>query len=335
MNAFLNYISYYLPEKVLDNNELSADFGNWTADQIYKKTGILYRHISTPSQFNSDLALVAYQNLIRQEGVFRNDIDFLIYVTQTPEYLLPGSSYIFQTKANINIPSIDLSSGCSGFNNALFIAKNLIVSKAAKKVLIITSETYSKIINKLDKSVRTLFGDASSASIVSADEIGFKIGNFDQGTSPQDFNKLIVPGMGLQSLSMSNLDVVNSDENGYLRTLKNIFMDGPSIMSFTLNFIPNSIKRTMEVNSIYNFNEIDHILLHQASLFVLNSLKQKLKIEDNQNFIINLEDKGNTVSSSIPIALKENLHNFKKNSKVLTSGFGVGLAWSSCIMVKV
>jgi 3-oxoacyl-[acyl-carrier-protein] synthase-3 len=335
VKAYLNFISYYIPTNLVDNDLLANEFGNWSAEQIFRKTGINQRFVSNENEFVTDLALNAYKKILTDYNINPNSIDYLIFVTQTPEYLLPGSSFIFQHKAKIAIPSIDINSGCSGFNNALFIAKNLIETEQQKKILIITSETYSKIINKKDKSVRTLFGDAASATIVSNEKIGFLIGNFDQGSSPNDYEKLIVPGIGVKGLKMEKINEEITDKNGYIRKLNNLYMDGPGIMSFTLNHIPDSLNRVIVKNGLNGINEVDNIVLHQASMFVLNSLKSALNLNENNNFIVNLIDKGNTVSSSIPIAIKENLSQFKVNSKLLTCGFGVGLTWSSCIMIKV
>jgi 3-oxoacyl-[acyl-carrier-protein] synthase-3 len=318
----------------LDNQTLSDEFKTWTADQIFLKTGIKNRFI-VRNQTASDLAFSAFKELTANEKFDSNKIDYLIYVNQTQEYLIPSGSFLFLSKLNLSIPSIDLNTGCSGYVNALFLAKSLIISKSASCVLIVTTETYSSIINKKDKSVRTLFGDGASCTIVSNDNFGFEIGSFDQGTSPKDYEKLIVPGIGVKHQNDLDLDTPFADANGYIRTKKNLYMDGPAIMSFTLDKIPQSIHKTLLINNIVNINSVKHFILHQASLFVLNTLKKSLKLSTTQNFIINLEDKGNTASSSIPIALKENLTSIEPKDRILLSGFGVGLSWSTCIIFKV
>jgi 3-oxoacyl-[acyl-carrier-protein] synthase-3 len=111
-------------------------------------------------------------------------------------------------------------------------------------------------------------------------------------------------------------------------------MDGPSIMSFTLEQIPKSIIQTIKNNGLEGIHNIKYFLLHQASMFVLQAIKKVLKLNLQQSFIINLENKGNTVSSSIPIALKENYNQFEKGDNIIISGFGVGLSWSTCIILK-
>jgi 3-oxoacyl-[acyl-carrier-protein] synthase-3 len=335
MDAYLNYTSFYLPPDILDNDKLSFELGNWTASQILSKTGIKQRHISDSNTFSSDLAVRAFQNLIQENNLIIEEIDYIIYVTQTPEYTIPSGSFVFQSKLNLSLPSSDISAGCSGFMNGLFLAKSLILSKAYKNILLITTETYSKIIHPQDKSVRTLFGDGATASMISSKSLGYKILNFDLGTLPGDYQKLIVPGMGIKGLGEQNLDVSSIDINGYIRTPKNIYMDGSSIMSFTLDAIPASINKTLSLNNFDSVKKINHVILHQASLFVLKTLKMKLNLDENQNFIINLEDKGNTVSSTIPIAIKENDSSFKTKDLILISGFGVGLSWATAIIEKV
>jgi 3-oxoacyl-[acyl-carrier-protein] synthase-3 len=332
--AFLNYISYYLPANVLTNEDLANDFGDWTPDKIKNKTGISSRHIVNQETI-IDLAVSATNKLLIENQIDKNIIDFVILMTQTPDYILPTSACIIQDKLglNKNIGALDINLGCSAYVYALALINSMISSGMAKNVLLITSETYSKHIHKLDKSVRTLFGDAASASFISGNENGLsaEIGISTLGTDGSGWNKLIIPSGG-GALPRSNETAKEFQDGEYIRSKDNLYMDGPGIMSFTLDVVPKSIKEVLIKNNL-SMENIDLFIFHQASIFILNYFKKSLKIPE-EKFVVEIEDIGNTVSSTIPIALKRSIDKgrIKKNMKIILVGFGVGLSWGATIL---
>lgn len=332
--SFLNYISYYLPPDILTNEQLANDFGDWSAEKIKNKTGISSRHI-VKDETVVDLAVSASNKLFSEHNINKSEIDFVILMTQTPDYLLPTSACIVQDKLalNKNIGAIDINLGCSAYIYGLALANGMISSGLASKVLLITSETYSKHINKLDKSVRTLFGDGASASLISNNEVGIcaEIGLSTLGSDGSGWNKLIIPSGG-GALPRSKETSIQFQDGEYIRSKDNLYMDGPGIMSFTLDIVPKTVKDTLIKNNL-SMEDIDLFVFHQASIFILNYFKKSLKIPEDK-FVIELEDIGNTVSSTIPIAIRRSIEKNRIHSgmNIMLVGFGVGFSWGSIVL---
>ena len=159
MATVIKNIETFLPEKILTNKELCKKNAKWTEEKIFNKTGILERRISSKNETSLDLGIKAAKKLFSKFPEIKNKIDYLIFCTQTPDYFLPSGSCIIQDKLNIrkDIGTIDINQGCTGFVYGLSLSKGLIEGKIANNVLLITSDTYSKIINQNDLSVRTIF----------------------------------------------------------------------------------------------------------------------------------------------------------------------------------
>jgi 3-oxoacyl-[acyl-carrier-protein] synthase-3 len=329
MIAKIKAISYYLPEIVLDNKKINEDFPEWSIDKISSKTGIYERHISGEHEFTSDMAVKVSKKLFDEHNISPNDIDFVLLCTQSPDYFLPTTACLVQDKLKIptTAGALDFNLGCSGYIYGLAIAKGLISSNIAKNVLLITSESYTKFIHPKDKSNRTIFGDGSSATLISTE--GFaEILDFELGTDGSGAENLIVKNGATRHPNLDGVDI--SDEFNNIKNDNCLFMNGSEIFSFTSSSIPPLINKTLEKNKLY-IEDINLFILHQANKFILNNLRKKLNIPED-NFYIFLENCGNTVSSTIPIAITEAKKENKINGNVLLCGFGVGYSWGSCII---
>jgi 3-oxoacyl-[acyl-carrier-protein] synthase-3 len=326
-------ISYYLPEAILTNDELASLYKEWTSDKIYEKTGIRNRHIAYENEFVSDLAVKASKNLFEEYSITPEDIDFVILATQTPDYLLPTTACTVQERLGIPKMSgaLDINLGCSAFIYGLAVAKSLVQSQISQNVLLIMAETYSKHIHPMDKSVRTIFGDGAAAALVNSDNAN-KIGNFVLGTDGSKAESLIIPASGAKRQKSQDTKVEFTDENGCIRTKENLYMNGTEIFNFTIKVIPETVKQTLERNNI-SLEEIDLFVFHQANKYILEYLRKKIGIHEDK-FYVNLYETGNTVSASIPIALKmaENENKLKKGYKIMLVGFGVGLSWGATVI---
>lgn len=333
--ARLADISIYLPKKILSNSELETLYCDWPASKIFKKTGIKERRIASDEETASDMAFQAATNLFQQGVVHSTDVDFLIFCTQSPDYILPTSACILQSRLNISRSSgaLDINLGCSGFVYALSLAKGLVETGAAKCVLILTADTYSKFIHPLDKSVRTLFGDGASATaIVASNTEQERIGPFIFGTDGDGAKNLIVEtGMSRVPRSVDSAKEV-VDGSGNIRSKDNLYMNGAEIMAFTLKEVPNAVEALL-AKAENRIENIDFFIMHQANKFILEALRKKLKLDEAKVPIL-VENIGNTVSSSIPIAL---FHLFeqgklKRGQKLMLVGFGVGYSWAACMV---
>ena len=306
-------IASYLPEAILSNDELEKRFINWSANKIYDKTGIKYRHLANKNEKVSDMAIKAAQKLLTRNNFDKSKIDMLFLITQTQDQCLPSTSSKIHYELGLsrNCGIFDVNQGCAGYIYGLSIAKSFIKSGDVQNVLMITSDTYSKIIDENDSSVATVFGDGAAATlIVSEMNDNESIGPFLFGTdsSKKDFLNCDYLGLGTPQNEQKSLK-----------------MDGPGILNFSLGVIPKELKRFIEKNNL-NLNDFDSIVFHQANKFILKKLFKKIGIEDKGKIF--LKNSGNTTSSSIPIVLEEILNKkVKKEEYILIAGFGVGLSW--------
>jgi 3-oxoacyl-[acyl-carrier-protein] synthase-3 len=333
MGSRIKQIEYYLPKNVLTNEQLEKEIPGWTAEKIENKIGIKQRHICDPNETALDLGYNAAKKVFDSEAVKKEDIDFLLFCTESPDYYLPPNATILQDKLGLrtNIGALDYNLGCSGFIYGLALASSLIQSKIAKKLLLITSETYSKHIHPKDKSNKTIFGDAAAA-IVIEESPDNQILNFTLGTNGEGAKNLIVPQGGLRNRFNPNESDL-TDESGSTRTKNNLYMNGPEIFNFTIDIVPELVNNVLEANKV-SFDDIDYVILHQANKYILNYLRKKIGIP-KEKFYMNMEDTGNTVSSTIPIRIKTCLENqtIKAGDKVLLIGFGVGYSWGGTIVI--
>jgi len=330
MGVKIANIEYYLPEKVVTNDQLAKQFPDWSSEKIEKKVGIRERHIVNEDETALDLALKAAEKVLKNYN--KDKIDFLLFCTQSPEYYLPSGACILQDRLglNKNIGAFDYNLGCSGFVYGLAMAKSLIYSNIAINILLITSETYTKHIHPKDKSNRTIFGDAAAATIIEKSEKE-QIGEFVLGTDGSGYKNLFVPNGGLRNRYDVNAKEID-DDSGSIRTDNNLYMNGPDIFNFTIKAVPKVVAKTLVKNNT-TLEDLDYVIFHQANKYMNEYLRKKINIPKDK-FYLNLLHTGNTVSATIPIAIKYCLDNstIKKNDRVLLAGFGVGYSWGGTII---
>ena len=332
--AYIAGIEYHVPAGSLSNEQLASQFPEWSIEKIEAKTGIRKRHIAAAGECASDLAVEAAQKLLANYPHFREKIDFLLLCTQSPDYFLPATACVVQDRLGLSrhIGAIDINQGCSGFVYGLSLAKGLVETGQARAVLLVTAETYSKYINPLDKSVRTLFGDAAAATLVagamSNEEM---LGPFVFGTDGSGAGKLIVPDGGCRNPHGVKAAPEIADDSGNVRSSANLYMDGPSILQFTLSTVPKLVSE-LQARSGSAADSLNYYVFHQANKFMLESLRRKIGISP-EKFIEFYADVGNTVSCTIPIALAEASRSgkFKSGDRIMLVGFGVGLSWAGCM----
>lgn len=329
MNAYIKDIAYYLPERVVTNEELVREFPEWSVDKIADKVGVRMRHVAGQKETSTDLAVIAADRLFAKGRVERHDIDFVLFCTQSPDYKLPSSACIIQDRLGLSTDcgAFDFNLGCSGYEYGLAVAKGLIAGGMATNVLLLTGETYNKYIHSRDKGNRTIFGDGATATVVSTE--GFaEIGEFVLGTDGSGAKSLIVKTGGARLPEKSN-DLI-FDEGGNPISPDYIFMDGQEIFVFTLAKVPKMVKEVLVKNNLQK-EDVDLFVFHQANKYMLEHLRKKMKIDEDK-FFVNLEKIGNTVSSTIPIALCDAREQGKLKGNILLAGFGVGLSWGGTIL---
>ena len=329
MKAYIKAVDYYLPDKIFTNEEIARLFPQWSAEKVASKVGILERHIAADNETATDMAFKAAQKLFSNNSHLRESIDFILLCSQSVDYKLPSSSCILQHRLGLKrtCGALDFNLGCSGCEYGLAIAKGVIVSGIATNVLLLTAETYTKYIHPEDKGNLTIFGDAATATIVSTDGFG-EIGEFELGTDGSGAEYLMVKTGG--SRIVNRTGNVALDSNGNNKWDDNLYMDGGAIFNFTSDVVPTMVERLLEKEKISQ-DDIDLWIFHQANKYMINYLRKLMEIEKDK-FFIYMEKVGNTVSSTIPIAITEALKQERLHGIVLLAGFGVGLSWGATVV---
>lgn len=326
-------VSYWLPETILDNQDLSEEFPEWNVEKIADKTGIHKRHIADPGVTSGDLAFRAGERLIAEYSLDRDTIDFVLFCTQSPDYILPTTACLLQQRLGIprTAGALDFSLGCSGYVYGLSLAKGLIAAGSARNVLLLTADTYTHFLHPEDKSCRTLFGDGASASLISSASEGWTIGDFVFGTDGSGAEHLIVENGGAKNRSGAG-DEVRTSDGGFQKSPDYLYMNGPEVFRFTANTVPPLVREVMARNGM-NMESVDLFIFHQANQYMLDVVRKRSGIPQDK-FFYSLANTGNTVSSTIPIALKEAWSGGRIDfdCKLLLAGFGVGYSWAGCTL---
>lgn len=329
--AFLKAITYYLPKKVVTNEELVKEFPEWSVDKVAQKVGVDSRHLAVENETAGDMAEKAAMKLFEEYRIDSKEIDFLLLCTQSPDYFLPSTSCILQHRLGIptSVGAFDYNLGCSGCIYGMAVAKGLISAGIAKNVLLLTAETYNKYLHPSDKSNRSIFGDGAAACLISTD--GFaEIGEFSLGTDGRGANNLIVK-TGASRHKEATGQFIEDDE-GHVWYDDYLYMNGGAIFNFTLDAVPAMMKDILDKNKLAK-EDVDYYVFHQANKFMLNTIR-KVCVLPKDKFYVNLSTTGNTVSSTVLISLKDCVKKqlIKSGDKVMISGFGVGLSWGGSIL---
>ncbi len=339
---FINAISYYLPERVVTNEELVSEFPEWSVEKVAKKVGVNSRHLAAPNETAGDMAEKAARRLFEEYGISPQDIDFVLLCTQSPDYHLPSTACLLQHRLDIptTAGALDYDLACSGCIYGLALAKGLIAAGIAHNVLLLTAETYNKYIHPSDKSNRAIFGDGAAACLISDKQIvngqfvnrklSGAIGQFALGTDGSGFDNLIVKTGGSRQPDATGL--ITEDEEGHQWHDDNLYMNGSAIFNFTLDAVPAMMERVLQANGMTK-DQVDFYVFHQANKFMLDTLRQVCLLPKDK-FYIDLSTTGNTVSSSVLIALRDCLDRqlIGPCSTVMIAGFGTGLSLGATIL---
>ncbi len=334
MGAVIEAISYHLPAKTYTNEDFFDSFPDSINNKHnLLKLGINNRFIVSTEETASDLAMKAATKLFAEHSIDKSSVDFLLFCAQEFDHYTPTTACIIQNKLELNnqCGALDFNLGCSGFVYGLGVAKGLIESLGCKKVLLLTSSTLTKTFHPKDKSSRFLFGDGAAATLISSNNDS-KIGNFIFGTDGSRSDKIIVKDGGARNkLNNSSFEDI-TDEYGNTTNNACFYMNGTSIFNFGLKTVPGLVNDTLNKNN-YSLQDIDLFIFHQANLFLIETIGKKIGIPNEKIFNF-MESIGNTVSSTIPIALAEAIKTkkAKPGNKILVCGFGTGLSWGATII---
>jgi len=315
----ISAIASYLPEAILDNKTLEAEF-DFKSDFLAGKLGIERRHIAGEDEAVSDMATKAASALFDAVPFKKEEIGILVLCTQNPDYRLPTTACLVQDRLGLrnDLAAFDINQGCSGYVYGLSTIRSMMLAEDIPHGLLITAEAYSKFIDADARDVRPLFGDGATATLISAGGLG-QIGRCTFGSDGSGAEELIVRGGGSRNPDMA----IAGD--GSLQ------MNGRAIFNFMMKRVPADVRACLERNG-NDIDDIDLFIFHQASRYMVESLVKSMKLPP-EKVVIDLAETGNTVSSTLPLAI-ENLGDLQAlcGKRVLLSGFGVGLSWASTII---
>ena len=312
MNKFARIIGTgsYLPPTVITNEDLSKTIDT-TDEWITSRTGIKQRHRVT-NESTCDLAEIASNNALEMAGIDASDLDLIILATTTPDKIFPATATMLQYAIGASCPAFDLQSVCSGFVFALTTAEQFIKTGAANKVLVVGSETLSRIVNWNDRSTAILFGDGAGAVILSGSE--------ETGIL---HSKLFSDGSYLSSLQVNN-NFIN--ETGFIE------MAGNEVFKIAVSRLSSLAEETLS-DAGMSTEELDWMVPHQANIRIISAVAKRIKTPMDK-VIVTLENHGNTSAASIPLALDVAVRDgrIKKGDNLLMKGIGGGFSWGSVLV---
>lgn len=327
-NIYIRAINAWLPDNKLELSSLSDEFGAGEVASIIKTTGVERVRLADADMTSSDMCFYAAEKLLEQESFDKSQIDGLVFVSQTTDWILPATSISLQDRLGLSKDTvcIDVHYGCSGYIYGLFQAASWIACGACRNVLVLAGDTTSRMINEHDKSLRLVFGDCGTATIVSKGDgrMGFHIQSDGSG-----YDRLIVPAGGFRLPVSEATSVLEWDEDKNGRTQNDLFMDGMAIFNFAITKVHKNINTLID-DMGWPKEDVGFYGLHQANEFMVNYIRKKLKIDDSLA-PVNVRNYGNTGPATLPLLLSDlcsDEHNYNLQKSIL-SGFGVGLSWGS------
>ena len=343
--SYVTALSFYLPDKSLNNEEIIKEYHSYcddneaeeiTPETIYKQCGINKRYFAPIDETAKDIGNKAAIQLFEEWNIDREKIGYIIFVSDALDYKGPTTACVMQENLGLSnsVGAIDVLHGCTGWIYGLSLAKALIVSGQVNNVLVITADTPTKVVHPKDIELRAIFSDGAAATLIEKEakgELNSSIENFIFGTD----------GKGEKNLYTSRSATRDPADIEWLSQFKDVpggmkrgqlLMKSPQIFLFALRKVPSLIADVLQKNKLQK-KDIDYFILHQANGQMLEFLRKRMKIP-KEKFIINIENIGNTVSATIPIALYEILkaNKVKKGDKVLVAGFGIGYSWGATIL---
>lgn len=328
INLGIKGIGWHLPAALRSSQELAERFG-FDLEFLESKVGVKNRHLSGPDESVSDMAAAAARHLFQQHPDLNpGELDLLVVCTQTPDYQIPHTAALVQ--AALELPSLaafDINLACSGYVYGLSVCQGLMAAQGWRNGLLITSEAYSKILRDGDRDTLALFGDGATATWLGPDPLAKPL-RFTFGTDGRGFDKLIVREGGSRN-PWSTLG--SGPEPPAPQAWGKLFMDGRGIFDFAMRKVPEDVKRCLQLNDL-TLEEVDFLVFHQASRYILEWLGKRLQAPPEKMFYA-MQNTGNTVSSSIPLALAQlRTAQDLTGKKVLICGFGGGLSWACTVL---
>lgn len=330
----IRHIAYALPEQIVANDDLARENPTWDMDGVGDRAGVFARHIAAPAETAFDLSKRAADKLVEESGLDLGAIDAIVYCTQSPDYLMPGNAHLLHAHLALSddVLAFDYNLACSGYIYGLAFTDSFVASGLASEVLLVTADTYSRYIHPRDRSARVLFGDGAAVTHLSADGPGGRIVASELRTHGRDFERFYIPAGGMRIPRTEETSREITDRHGNVRSAENIHMDGMGVWAFINSAVPAHVRGFLDKQRL-TLDDIDCFVFHQASKLTLDSVAKALALPSEKVYV-NMDNVGNLVSASIPVALRSALDEGRvgSGSRVLLSGFGVGFSYGSVLV---
>jgi 3-oxoacyl-[acyl-carrier-protein] synthase III len=332
-NVGISGMAAAVPSRVINNYEYDLFFNKDDVKEVIDKIGVRERRFADANTCSSDLCFAAAEKLFSDMKLNRDEIDLLIFISQTPDYRMPATSVMLQERLKLPTSTItfDINLGCSAFLYGLTIAYSMIVSGAVKKALILDGETRSKVYSLKDRKTGFLFGDAGAAALVEAD-VKFGTSWFSLNSDGAREDLIKIPAGGYRNMS-SHETVTEKvvDEYGNIRSDEQGYMNGADVFNFVIREVPRDFSRLLNYSG-QDIATIDYFVFHQANSYINGFLARKLKLPEDK-IPATIHKYGNTSSVSIPLTIVSELkENLASRKRLLLSGFGVGLTWGTALL---
>ena len=322
-----------VPRMVIDNYKYTQYFPEDQVREVVDKVGIYERRFADEKTCSSDLCFAAAEKLIADNEIDRNEIDLLIFISQTPDYRMPATSVLLQERLGLPNSTIafDINLGCSAFIYGLSVAYSFMQCNNLRKALILDGETRSKVYSPKDRRSAFLFGDGGVAALVERDEkFGASFFSLNSDGSRGDLIKINAGGYRMPS-SVETLKEKVVDEYGNIRSEEQGYMNGGDVFNFVIREIPRDIKKIAEWAEV-DIQSLDYYVFHQANNFINSYLAKKLKL-DTTRIPSTIAKYGNTSSVSVPLTIVDQLKdNLSGKKRLMLSAFGVGMTWATAIV---
>lgn len=329
----ISAMSAAVPKRVIKNREYTEIWSQEEANEIVDKTGIEERRFSDENTCSSDLCFAAAEKLFADNEINRDDIDLLVFISQTPDYRMPATSVILQHRLGLANKTIafDITLGCSAFLYGLSVVYGLMEKGNLKKALLLDGETRSKVYSPRDRRSAFLFGDGGVAALIERDP-KYGRSTFSLNSDGSRADLIMIPAGGYRHMSSAETVVEKVvDEFGNMRSDEQGYMRGGDVFNFVIREIPRDIKNTLAFTE-KTVDDFDYIVFHQANNFINSYIAKKMKL-DATRIPSTIAKFGNTSSVSVPLTIVSELQGKLDGKKeLLMSAFGVGMTWATAIV---
>ena len=332
-NVGISGLAAAVPQKIINNYEHDPYFNKDDIQEVIDKIGVRERRFADDNTCSSDLCFAAAEKLINEMNIDRNEIDLLLFISQTPDYRMPATSVLLQNRLQLSTSTItfDISLGCSAFLYGLSVAYSMLTAGGIRKALVLDGETRSKVYSQKDRKTAFLFGDGGVAALIERGE-QYSTSWFSLNSDGSRESLIKIPAGGYRK--MSSCETVTEkvvDEHGNIRSEEQGYMNGADVFNFVIREVPRDFDRLIGFAGVEK-NSIDYFVFHQANSYINGFLARKLRLPE-ERIPTTIHKYGNTSSVSIPLTIVSELSGKLNGQKrILLSGFGVGLTWGTAII---